>query len=337
MTDQRATIREVAAEAGVGISTVSKALNHGAGSDDVVRRVREAADRLGYRPSRQASGLRRGSSGVIGALIPDLANPVYVDYLRGVEAAARGRGRIVQVADGQGSPKVISALLRQLAADRVDGVVLAGRISAGARRRLGDAGVATVPDGGPADRAYEREWERTEAAATGDLAAHLLDLGHRRFAWAVLPGSVRAPAAFRAARFDAFARAVEARGARLDLCVVEGPPDGPGPAPAGLRTATAAISATLTTAPLLLAWLHRLGRRIGTDVSVATYGDSPWTRAVEPSLAVIRHDTFDEGRQAADALLDRLEGRPERPRIPPVAAFVERPSLGPPAARRARR
>ena len=72
----RATISEVAAEAGVAISTASKALNGtGAISPETVKRIEEAARRLGYRPNRAAQ-LLAGKNKSIGIIVPK--NPVEV-------------------------------------------------------------------------------------------------------------------------------------------------------------------------------------------------------------------------------------------------------------------
>ncbi len=322
----RPTIRDVAIEAGVGISTVSKALNHGAGSPEVLARVNEAAARLGYRPSRQAAGLRRGSTGRIGVLIPDLANPVFVAYLRGVESVARSRGRSVQVADGQGTTAETEAALRQLTNEQVDGVVLAGPVPAALVKEVREAGIAVLPDA-TRDRAHLRAWSDAEVAATRDLVARLIGLGHRCFAWVVPASSSRQRRAFRPARYDAFVAAVEAAGGVVEVVLVPiGEP--PVDVPEVLRGATAVICGSQAVAPLVLRWLREDSRRVGRDVSVAAYGDSPWTLAVDPPLAVVRHDTWAEGADAATALIDRLEGRPDAARATPTASFVDRPSIG---------
>lgn len=325
--NERATIRDVARDAGVGISTVSKALNHGRGSPEVIARVAAAAERLGYRPSRQAASLRLGSTRTIGVLIPDLSNPVFVSYLRGVESVARSSGRTVQVADGQGNASETDVALRQLAHEQVDGVVLAGPVGRTARKLLRDRGIAVVPDGAR-DRAEVQAWADAEGAATRAMAERLLELGHRRFAWVVLASSSSQLAAFRAPRYDAFSLVVDHAAATVQLCVV--PHDAETIAPAtGLGQATAIICASQTVAPLVLRWLREQDRRLGRDVSVVTYGDSPWTLAVDPPLAVVRHDTTAEGARAAQALIERLEGRsPARPAAP-SAEFVDRPSVGP--------
>ena len=75
---ERATMRDVAALAGVGIKTVSRVFNDvPTVAPDLVERVREAADKLGYRPNLTAASLRRadGRTHTIGLLLEDVSNP----------------------------------------------------------------------------------------------------------------------------------------------------------------------------------------------------------------------------------------------------------------------
>ncbi len=124
----RPDIRQVAAEAGVSTATVSRVLTgKGPASEDATRRVRAAADRLGYSPSAPASSLRTERSMIIGVLVPNLANPVFLPFLRAVEHLAQQHGYAVIVADAQRSPEVERRQLDRLSAQRIDALVVAGR------------------------------------------------------------------------------------------------------------------------------------------------------------------------------------------------------------------
>ena len=73
----RITIREVAKEAGVSIGTASRALNRaGRVSEAAIAAVSKAARRLGYEPDAIAQSMRTRSSGAIGLIVSDLANPL---------------------------------------------------------------------------------------------------------------------------------------------------------------------------------------------------------------------------------------------------------------------
>ena len=91
----RATMRDVAALAGVSLKTVSRVVNHEAGvSGELIARVERAAEQLDYRPNLTASNLRRSDqrTATVGLLVEDVANEFFASIHRGVEEVARQRG-----------------------------------------------------------------------------------------------------------------------------------------------------------------------------------------------------------------------------------------------------
>lgn len=88
-----ATIHDVAAAAGVSLSTASRAINRsGRVSQDTIDKVQQAVDRLGYQPNALARGMRNNKSNVVGLILSDIANPLYVEIIRGLELALRKHG-----------------------------------------------------------------------------------------------------------------------------------------------------------------------------------------------------------------------------------------------------
>ena len=88
-------MKQVAALAGVSLSTVSRVINDDpAVRADLADRVRRAVDVLGYRHNATASALRRadGLSASIGLIVEDVANPFFSSVQRGIEEVARDRG-----------------------------------------------------------------------------------------------------------------------------------------------------------------------------------------------------------------------------------------------------
>ena len=76
-------IRDVAAYAGVGIGTVSRALNKtGYVSKETREKIEEAVRVLGYQPNELARNLYRNKSGMIGVVVPDLENPFFAKFLK---------------------------------------------------------------------------------------------------------------------------------------------------------------------------------------------------------------------------------------------------------------
>jgi LacI family transcriptional regulator len=89
----RASIKDVAARAGVSIGTVSNVLNR----PEVVRaatrmRVEQAIDELGFVPNGSARQLKAGRSTIVAYVLLDAGNPFFTDVARGVEHAVRRAG-----------------------------------------------------------------------------------------------------------------------------------------------------------------------------------------------------------------------------------------------------
>lgn len=335
----RVTILDVAAAAGVMPSTVSKALNDGRGSPEVRKRVEAAAARLGYRPNQRARGLRRSESRSIGVLVPDLANPVFLPFLRGAEHVARERGYTVLIADGERSDEAQAVALERFFDQGVDGLLLGGPVDADAVTLFVEHGVAMVPSESAPDRDATRRWERGEAAATRVMAERLLELGHRRFVFVgtPTPGSRTAKAqGYRRGRVGALRAALRAAGVGADLTVATIDPgvgaDAGAAELAGILAdagaATAVVCGNHLLAPWLLVALDEARRRIPDDVSFVVYGDTDWAQAFRPALSVIRHDTYAEGRDLAHALLDVIAGVDPTPRAAVTVEYVQRGSCG---------
>ena len=319
-------------------------VERGPGSAAVRRRVEAAATRLGYRPDARGRALRRAESRAIGVLVPDLANPVFLGLLRGVERVAQERGYVVLIADGQRSEAVAGAALERLFDQGVDGVLLGGPVPADALRLYLDHGVPVAPAFSGAARDAGRHWERGETAATRAMAHRLVELGHRRVAFVSTPPPAGATGrSYRRGRFGALAGVLRDAGATLTGAAVD-PADGEEVCRARLVAAvtdgapTAVVCATHLLAPWTLDALHAAKRRIPHDVSLVVYGDSDWARAYVPALSVVRHDAYAEGQALAAALLDTLAGDvPVAARDAIPSEWVERASSASPPAPSGRR
>ncbi len=123
--EKRATIRDVARETGLAVSTVSNAL---AGKSLVKLETRErvlrVADKLGYRASIVAQSLRGQKSFAIGVLIEDVSNPSSSAFVRGVEDVASATNFTLLLANTDGQLDRQKASIQSLIDRQVDGLVL---------------------------------------------------------------------------------------------------------------------------------------------------------------------------------------------------------------------
>ena len=205
---RRATIRDVAADAGVSIGTASKALNgQGRLRPETRERVAEAARRLGFAPNPLAQALLAGRTYTVGMITADSFGRFSIPVMLGAEDAL-GAGRIsVFMCDTRDDPEREQRYLEMLSGRRVDGLIVTGRrieprppVAAG----LGIPVVyaMTQPDG--SDRADGPNGARGAAVLPDDVGggaaagAHLLETGRRHIAH--ITGPQRFLAARRRAR-----------------------------------------------------------------------------------------------------------------------------------------
>ncbi|MER7204361.1 LacI family DNA-binding transcriptional regulator, partial [Streptomyces sp. NPDC000188] len=179
-----ASIKDVAAAAGVSVATVSRVLNsHPSVSPDARARVLGAVESLGYRPNAVARSLRTAQTRTLGLVISDVLNPYFTELARSVEEEARSLGYSVIIGNADEQPDIQDHHVRTLVDRRIDGL-LVSPTDGGSPLMLEAARSGTpmvfvdrwIPG---VDVPVVRSDGRT---AVRDLVAHLHALGHRRLA-----------------------------------------------------------------------------------------------------------------------------------------------------------
>lgn len=306
-------MRDVAALAGVAIKTVSRVVNGVSTVDPVlVARVREAADKLGYRPNLTASNLRRadGRTATIGMLVEDAANPFSASLMRTVEDAARARGVLALFGSLDEDADRERELAGALVDRRVDGLLIvpAGHDHSYLIKERA-AGTALV--------FVDREPRLLDADAVvsenrrGAVNAvnHLLESGHRRIGYL----GDRLSISTAAQRFDGYRHALELarvapderiewHEASSEAAAIEATermlrlPDPP--------------TALFTGQNLVTIGASRALRALGVQGEVAMVGfdDFPLADMLRPGITVVAQDIEAIGKLAAEILFRRLDG-----------------------------
>lgn len=329
------TMKDVATRAGVAVSTVSRVLNaSGYGSEQTRSRVLAASSELGYLPSLRARGLRQSRTMTVGVAVPDLGNPVFLEYVRGVEHTAGPAGYAVTICDGQASADVQARQLGRLFADRVDGlVVIPPVLSREAAEPFLRAGVPVAPFAELDDRTRVRLHVEATLPAMVTALELLREGGHDRIAYVTRRTPMREVASLGwvdarvyglrrvGYEFDErfILRVDTAEDCRAAVVALEGAGEGP----------TAYIVSPYGLAPRMLAAIYDAGLAIPGDASFVCHGDSDWAVAHRPPLAVIRRDYYAQAAAWTRDLLARIEGGPGG-RVPNLPyEFVPRGSIGP--------
>lgn len=314
----RPTMKDVAAQAGVGLKTVSRVVNGEAGvSSDTERRVQEAITSLGFRRNDSARVLRKGTTASVGLVLEDLADPFYSPLSRAVEEVARAHGALLINGSSAEDPEREQELALALCARRVDGLVIVP--ASDDHRYLAPeiaAGVATVfvdrpPGRIAADLVLS---DNFEGARTG--VAHLIAHGHRRIGFiGDRPGIHTAKERLRGYR----TAMAEAGLPVADSWVAPGSTDSDRVrADAarmldGTEPVTAFFSGNNRVTVTLVRELAAPERR-DRPVALVGFDDFELADLLSPPVTVVAQDPADLGRSAAELLFRRLDGADDEPR-----------------------
>jgi LacI family transcriptional regulator len=337
---KKTTLRDVAREAGVSVSTASRVLNGQSFVRDEVRnRVLEASEALGYRPDVAARSMRTGTTGAVGLVVSDIANPLFATIARAADAALSPSGYALMVANSANDVDHEAELIAAFRQRRLDGLMIAtaDEGAPGLDERIDSFGASVLLDrevpGSKADAVLS-----DHATGLADAMRHLAGLGHRRIA---LIAGTPAQRGSRV-RIATYWQEVRALGLDSDVALCRGGEltvsDGYrslGEVLALRHPPTAVIAGNNQLFAGLFAALRDLGVRVPDDLSVVACEETELTALHNPPLDVVRRDLSDLGRAAAELLLERIAApRRRRRQVVLPSVFEARGSSAPPRASR---
>ena len=311
----RITIKDVARQAGVSISTVSRVLNKSSYvKKSTFERVEAVIRELGYSPNHIARSLSKGTTGIIGAILPDISNPFFPALARGIADAAVSRGYTLILCNTDGYAAQEESSVRVLLEKQVDGIVFVAGSSAAVELVLTASKACPVAvidrqvKGVSCDMVTVDNYR-----GSFEMTRHLLDTGHKRIAYITGPmhlstsqerlrgfrdclaeaGVDRVPLLFNGDfKYDtgySFAREIIRMG--LDV---------PGVYCAHDLMALGAMRCFLDS-----------GLKVPEQVAVAGFDDISMSSLTRPALTTIAQPAYQMGVTAAEFLLERLSNGKE--------------------------
>ncbi|GGL48729.1 LacI family DNA-binding transcriptional regulator [Planomonospora parontospora] len=332
----RPTIRNVAERAGVSKSLVSLVLR---GSPHVSEHRRQAvlqaARDLGYRPNAVARSLVEGRTHLVGALVADLHNPFYAEFLDGLQESLHGDGLRLLIGNSQWDPAFEDEAVEAFLELRVDGLVLLGipptsetLIEATGYTPMVVVGEHDIDLGG-VDVVVDDD--RLGARLAID---HLVELGHRRIAH--IEGTRSSSGR---SRCEGYLVAMRRHALAPYIMVEQGDPTEEGGARAARSLLTrdprptAVFAANDMVAMGVLAAAAELGLRVPEDLSVVGYDNTHLAGVPAISLTTVDQPRRAMGRSAAALLSDRIGDPRKASRLRQVTPeLVVRRSTGPAGA-----
>ncbi len=120
-----ATLKDVAAETGLTVTTVSRVLNNrGYISEETRAKVYEAMDKIGYTPNEVARSLSKKSTNTIGVIVPHISHPYFSEMLSHIEKQASNKGYKIILCNSKEQKNKEKEYLEMCRSNRVAGVIL---------------------------------------------------------------------------------------------------------------------------------------------------------------------------------------------------------------------
>ncbi len=316
MPQPAVTLKDVARQAGVHPATASRALNPETRllvSEETASRVLAAAAELGYRPNAVARSLRTRRSHTIGVLIPDLNNPLFPPIVRGLEDRLGAHGYVALIGNTDGDDARERTVFEQMRARHVDGYVLA---TAHLRNPLL---AEAVQAGLPVVLMNRIAEDYSFPSVTVDnergirmAISHLAALGHKRIACIAGPQDVSTGLA----RYRSFQSAMTEAGlavpaGRVAFARAFSIEEGYRCARDLLAAGSDCTAVSAGNDMLAVGCYHALdeaGLTCPADISVVGFNDMPFIDMLRPPLTTIAFPHYQVGTEAAQLLIDRLNG-----------------------------
>ena len=316
---EKATLKQIAAELNVSVSTVSKALNGSVEISDVTRkRIQEYAALRNYKPNVAGLNLKNRKTKTIGVIIPNILNPFFAKVFSGIEKAAEAKGYNVITCISNESLKKEINTLDMLSNGTIDGFILSIAEEAQKQHSF-DHIKQIINDGIPLvmfDRvADELDCDKVivdDFESAVNATQHLIQSGCRKIALLssidnLSVGKLRA---------NGYREALKRNNIKVDenlVVLTDSPEDFDSKFQAvfekqsidGVFALDDHASVTAHKAAL------KKGIKIPQDLSLIGFADGVWSRRLTPSLSTVSQHGPEIGEAAAKLLLERLESKEE--------------------------
>lgn len=316
MNNNRITIRDVAAAAGVSHQTVSRVINKSERVNEETRiKVETAIEKLGYQPNAIARFMAKGRTKTLACFSPNLTDYTYAHIIEGAEFEARNAGYFLMSASAP-DMDTFSMLVEQLVASRrTEGLLLINPFMDDRYHQLPEMSPIVFVGARSSQISMDSVFLDDEEA--GCIAIrHLLELGHRSIA--MITGPMVEDCC--RDRQTGYISCLENAGIAFDAKKVI---EGDWSATSGFQAVQTLIEKKIEFSAIFaqndrmavgaIRALREAGKSVPDDVSVIGFDDMPLASYYDPALTTIRQDTFSMGREAARLLIRAIEN-PEKQR-----------------------
>ena len=315
----KATLKQIAKELGVSVSTVSKALNDSPEiSEPTKLRVQEYAKLKKYKPNVIGLNLKNRSTKTIGVILPNILNSFFAKVFTGIEKVADAKGyKVITCISNESLEKEINAL-EMLSNGTIDGFILSVSEEAQKLQQFGHF-KSIINEGTPivmfdriADEVNCDKVVVDDMDSAIDATNHLIKTGCKKIALFstidnLSVGKLRA---------KGYYKALEDAGIKVDqkLIILTETAESFDEAAAGFfdKNKVDAVFALDEHASVMAMKMGiKKGLKIPEELSIIGFADGVWSRRMTPSLSTVSQHGPEIGEVATQMLIDKLESKEE--------------------------
>lgn len=315
----KATLKQIAKELGVSVSTVSKALNDSPEISEITKtKIREYAKLKNYKPNMIGLNLKNRSTRTIGVIIPNILNQFFAKVFTGIEKVADEKGyKVITCISNESLEKEIN-VLEMLSNGTIDGFILSISEEAQKLEQYGhfksilNEGIPIVMFDRIADEVNCDKVIVDDFDSATDATNHLIATGCKKIALFssidnLSVGKLRA---------KGFYKAIEGQGLKLDenlIVLAENADDFDVKVidffDKNKVDAVFALDEHSSVSAMKLG--IKKGLKIPEELSIIGFADGVWSRRLTPSLSTVSQHGPEIGEVAAKMLIEKLESKEE--------------------------
>lgn len=330
----KATLKQIAKELGVSVSTVSKALSDSPEiSESTKVKIKEFAALKNYKPNSIAKNLKNQRTNTLGIIIPNILNPFFAKVFSGIEKRALERGYNVITGISNESQKKEEMMMEMLNNGTIDGFIISLAEETQSEKKY--AHIKDILNSGTPIVMFDRVADEIKCDkvivddfdSAFDATNHLINIGCRKIALLSTIDNLSVGKL----RLEGFKKAIESRNQTVDeeLIILENDIDVFETKLKDLLCsnkidAIFALNEVASTVAFKL--VLKKGFKIPEDINIIGFADGVWSKRLTPSLSTVSQHAPEIGENAANLLIDRLEDKSDN-EIPEYKTIVIKTEL----------
>jgi len=306
------TIKDVANEAKVSVSTASRVINDsGYVSDEARAKVKKAIKTLGYVPNSIVRSLKQRQTFSIGLIVADIGNPFFAELAQAVERAARERGYSVLLINTDGKSHQERAGVELLIAKQVDGIIWYSPINENLVKLVTTrTDVQVVVITGKQDHLGHHTIHIDDQLGAYEAVKHLVQLGHTRIGYIAEPEDPMFPQE----RLAGYKKALQDAGLVItnDLIVRGTYQEGSGLQAMEIlldlpNPPTAVFCANDLMAIEALQYVRKVGKQVPEDIAIVGFDNTKLARIHGIDLTTVAQPIYEMGKEGAKLLISGVD------------------------------